>query len=449
MNLRVFVGRLLSIRRGGIYAPLLALALVLATTPARGLIHAATPPDSLYSSCPTVITGTITKFTADTGNIEATAQTLKGTPVGDVIRFKLQNLPEIAARVKVGEPLVLFVAHLDRNAALHLADTWLAPAKAGPSTFLVSAEKDLRQSYPGTTAALHRLVTGLKDGKYDMLNAVSPNSFKGSIKELGKLDAPGAHTLFAARLGSDKQSTLIAASATAAKSFSLAPDGFHPATTPPPALTDVIAVAAAEFPIGTTGAAARTFLSLKKDGTLTAGDPAIPTTPGATPLKLWANDAPASCAAIGSFADQGKLAALVVRDTDVFLYPIDPSADPKTAPAPLDFLRLTGERLSTYFKGDKPLAGASAAPLDVNGDGRMDLLIHTPQRDLLLINRGYGSFFINADIGKILVDPAGKPLLGDKTPWTAVDVDGDGNDDLLILSESGAVSALLNPKPEK
>ena len=64
-----------------------------------------------------------------------------------------------------------------------------------------------------------------------------------------------------------------------------------------------------------------------------------------------------------------------------------------------------------------------------------------------LINRGYGCFFINADIGKILVDPAGKPILGDKTAWAAADVDGDGFDDLIFLTPEGQLRALLNPKP--
>jgi len=80
----------------------------------------------------------------------------------------------------------------------------------------------------------------------------------------------------------------------------------------------------------------------------------------------------------------------------------------------------------------------------------MDVLINTPSGPMLLINRGYGAFFINADLGKILKTTAGEPLLTDKTLWTAADVDGDGLDDLIIVTPAtGAVTAVMNPKPEK
>ena len=45
--------------------------------------------------------------------------------------------------------------------------------------------------------------------------------------------------------------------------------------------------------------------------------------------------------------------------------------------------------------------------------------------------------------------PAGTPLITGKSLWTAMDLDKDGLDDLIIVSESGAVNAVTNPKPQK
>ncbi|HYE17827.1 MAG TPA: hypothetical protein VEA69_05255 [Tepidisphaeraceae bacterium] len=380
----------------------LALVLILAATiapPARAVIKAPTPPNSLYEFSQVVVAGTVTKFAVDTGNLEATAITLKGTPVGEAVRFKLENLPAVAARIKVGDPLVLFVARVEKNAALHIADTWLLPQRKGPALFAVSAERDLRQSYPGTTVALARLVVAVKDGKYDMLNIVTKEQldalFAGPVKDLGKLDAPGVTALRVAR-PADKPAVLVATAPAGPKGFGVKPDG----TLAP---TDVAAL-----------------------------DPAS-----------LAPDAPA----VGAFADDGKPAAFVVRDGALFLEPRPTAGAEK--PAPLDFTRLTGERLETYFKGETPLAGATLAPLDANADGRTDLLLHTPARTLLLINRGYGAFFINPDVGQRFVDSGGKPLLTDKTPWTCLDVDNDAHDDLVFLTADGALRALLNPKPKE
>ncbi|MEZ0265773.1 MAG: FG-GAP repeat domain-containing protein [Phycisphaerae bacterium] len=374
-------------------AILLLFASLLAP-PARAVIKAPTPPNSLYEFSQVVVSGTVTKFAADTGNLEATATTLKGTPVGEVVRFKLENLPAVAARIKPGDPLVLFVARAEKNAALHIADTWLLPQRKGPALFAVSTERDLRQSYPGTTAALARLVAAVKDGKYDMLNEVHPDNFKGGLKDLGKLDAPGATALRAVHLP-DRSTVLVAISPTGVKAFTVARDG---------------SISPADA---------------------TKLDPAV-----------LATDAPV----VGAFADEGKPAAFAVRDGMLILEP--------QGGAPLDFTRLTGERLETYFKGDaagggKPLAGATCAALDANGDGRTDLLLHTPARTLLLINRGYGAFFINPDVGQLFVDAAGKPVLTGKTPWTCLDVDGDAHDDLVFLSADGTLRALLNPKPKE
>jgi hypothetical protein len=127
---------------------------------------------------------------------------------------------------------------------------------------------------------------------------------------------------------------------------------------------------------------------------------------------------------------------IVIREDGIFRQGLQTTGGPGD-----DFTRLTGEPLSNYHKDNpKWLAGATAAALDCNGDGRMDVLINSSGGPMLLINRGFGCFFVNPDIGKTIGD-----ALPPNAKWTALDVDGDKHDDLVVISEDGKLTAILNP----
>jgi hypothetical protein len=372
-----------------------ALLPLVAALPAAALIKVQTPVSKMYAGSASVVVGKITKVSADTGVVEATATTVKGDGVGEALKIKLDNLPDVLKNAKEGSAVVLLVGRRSASNALNLADTWLFPEQlpSAKSNFIVHKELDLKQSFPGTTTALARAIGDLKAGKSTMLDEVSPDMFKGPVKQLGSVPA-GTTAIRASRSG--KSYTIVLNTPAGEKSFTAETTGLKPAESV--------------------------------------------TIPGPTPS---ANVPPE--ATIGNFGEEpDKLYAIVIKDVNIYRYPLDGQGPPA------DFVRLTGERISNYHKENpKWLAGATAAPLDCNGDGRTDLLINTPSGPLLLINRGFGAFFINADLGKVLKTPAGEPLLTGKTLWTAADVDGDGLDDLLIVAPDGAVTAVLNPKPEK
>jgi hypothetical protein len=111
--------------------------------------------------------------------------------------------------------------------------------------------------------------------------------------------------------------------------------------------------------------------------------------------------------------------------------------------------RLTGEGLE-QFRKDHPqgFKDAVATPIDVNGDGRMDYLILTPAGGLLLVNRGFGAYLIDADAAK-LFQPGGAAALpfaiGTHTPIARADLDGNHRDDLLVLAEDGTLYVVSNP----
>jgi hypothetical protein len=376
---------------------LLATAAIFSQS-AAALIKVQTPVSAMYGGAVSVVTGKITKVTPDSGVIEAAATTLKGDGVGDALKIKLENLPDVIRSVKEGSPVVLLIGRRTASNALNLADTWLfpEPLPSAKSNFIVRKELDLKQSFPGTTAALSHALEDLKAGKSSMLDEVSPDMFKGPVKQLGSIPAGGT-ALATIKPANSKTQTIVLTTPAGPKYFIADTSGLKPAQ------------------------------PVTEEHTQTTSNPT------------------AIATVTGNFGEEPeKLYAIVIKEDSISRYSLDNSSPPA------GFLRLTGERVSNYHKDNpKWLAGATAAALDCNGDGRTDLLISTPAGPLLLINRGFGAFFINADLAKVLKTSDDKPLLDAKSLWTAADIDGDGLDDLLIVSPTGAVIAVMNPKPEK
>lgn len=410
------------------YAILLLLGFTLS---ARGLVKAPTPVASFYATAQLVVVGKVTAVT-DAGNVTATARTLKGDAIGETLRLRVEGFPAVTKNLKEGSSVVLLVAR--KTAALSIDDQWLFPEAVGGAKnfyWVKTALGDaLRQSYPGTTSALVKAVDELAagGGKYSMCDEVSPDMFKGAVKDLGSVDVVGAMTMQTLREA--KTQTVIAISPAKMKKFRIESGAMKATET-----------TNSDWPISSLAAVATVDMNGKSVPVVLARTGEL-TIDGSSAKPLWTGST-ANTAAVGNFGEDGSVAAIVVTDDQVIRYSLD-----GTAP-PADFVRLTGEKISTYHRDNpKWLAGATARPLDCNGDGRMDVLIVTPAGPMLLINRGFGCFFINPDLGKVLKTESGEPLPG-KNLWTGADVDGDGNDDLLMIRPDGAASAVLNPKPVK
>jgi hypothetical protein len=162
---------------------------------------------------------------------------------------------------------------------------------------------------------------------------------------------------------------------------------------------------------------------------------------GATPLA----------AAFGDWGDNGKPHVIVVTEKAVTRHSVD--ADGGGTPA--DFERLAGERLADQRGFADGTKAAAAGVLDLNGDGRKDVLVLGDGGGFVLVNRGFGAFLADLDPGKVLTGQGGAP--GDKPPpfkatpataWAAADVQGDGTDDVLVLADDGRLFAVDNPPPE-
>ena len=366
---------------------------------ANAVFKVETPVSKLFNTSASVIVGKVTKVNAETGVVEASATTLKGEGVGETLKFKLDKFPDILRSTREGSSCVLLLGQRSASNVLHLADSWLFPTSGAKASFVISSDLESRfkQTFPGTTAALVAIIEDVKakGGKSSMIDEVSPDMFKGGVKQLGSIPAGGT-ALASIKPAGSKTQTIVLTTPAGPKFFSADATGLKPAQ-----------------PV-----------------TEEHAQTSVPTTVATV---------------TGNFGEEpDKRYAIVIKEDSITRHALDNSSPPA------DFLRLTGERISNYHKDNpKWLAGATAAELDCNGDGRTDILISTPSGPLLLINRGFGAFFINADLGKVLKTADDKPLLDGKNLWTALDIDGDGLDDLLIVSPTGAVTAVMNPKPEK
>jgi hypothetical protein len=160
--------------------------------------------------------------------------------------------------------------------------------------------------------------------------------------------------------------------------------------------------------------------------------------------QVWPADKPALGGAISTqFGDDGKPAVMVLHEAGVARYSL---AGPATAAA--DFQRLTGKQPAPA----KTLAGLLAAvPIDVNGDGRLDLFAVTAQAGDLYVNRGFGAFLVDSDAHKLLRSRGQQKVPFELKPGirlVAADLRDDKFDDLVVVTPEGAVYALDNLPPK-
>lgn len=142
-----------------------------ASNQARGVINIDMPVPKIFDAVRVVAVGTITGINGENHVIELkTAETLKGTPLGETFRVQLATPPGMIGKVAADLPLVLFAGEdLGKPVALiHVADTWLlAELLAGakvPSWRVIQAYPGKR-SFAGSTAELVKVVTALRADK--------------------------------------------------------------------------------------------------------------------------------------------------------------------------------------------------------------------------------------------------------------------------------------------
>lgn len=467
-------------------------ALLAAARPAGAVIAI---PTAALDKSKTILVARIEQIDAATGVITVKmAEAVRGQAAADSFRLRLTKSVDLLKSLAVGQPLVLMNQNLPAKAVIHVGDAWvlanLNPAAQSPVWIEEGPHLAWRESFPGRTVALVRLLAEFKPGATKTLLSKAENKlFPGGAREVAKLAVERATSIAAADVNGDKRPDLLVAAPKGAKLFLAMATGYEDATdrlglanavgdraavgdvnadgkidlflggnvwigdgrkfaaTPVdlPKAAKVIAVALADV----TGDAKPDALVL-----LATGEVRTFENPGAAgqwgkqlPSRqlAWEGAAPVA-AAFGDFGDTGKPHVLAVGESGITRYALDADGGP-----PAGYERLTGQKLDAHHKGwAGGLKNAAATVLDVNGDKRPDYFVVADGASALLVNRGFGAFLVVPDAGAALT--AAKELkFSPATPWCAADVAGDGFEDLLVLGEDGRLFLMENapPAPQK
>lgn len=463
------------------------------SAPAGAVIKVKMPVAKIYRTSKAVVIGRVTAVSA-AGRVAdvAVAATLKGDSPGERFRVQVASPAAVFGQVAAGREVIVFVSKVRGGsmAVLHLADTWLLAKRVGnanPQVWRIVQRHNASQTFPGRTAALVRLVREIKAGKGTILDEMDVAYFRSDARKLARLDVAEPRWILAGRVNADKKPDLLIGTAGGVRLMLAADRGYRDATgawrlkagpAAYRALGDVngdgkvdlllgralwINTGAAFSPAGAklappegtplaaalrdvTGDKRPDALFLTAAGALAvfenAAAPNAPWRPR-PPKALWsAGQAPAA-AHFGDWGDTPGPHVLAVRESGITRYALDAAGGP-----PADFQRLTGVDLRRYYERYRHgFKNVLSAALDVNGDGRRDLLAVCDTGGLLMVNRGFGTFLCNYAAGGPVAPQAKKPpklKLTPQTPWTAADLHDDRLEDLLILTPDGTLYELPN-----
>ena len=473
--------------------------LVAWASPAAGVIKVDMPVSRIYATGNPVLVGKVTGVKAENRVVDVeVAEVLKGQFGAKSLRVQIVQPEQLIAKVAVGQPVVVFVGRAVPGGAapvtLHLADTWLLAevvAGAQPPAFRVMQEKrDQWRSFPGRTAAMVRIVGELKSRKRTLVDQIENKVFRGGVKELGKLKVEKAAYLVAADVNGDKKADLLVgagggvrlfingggAFADATEAWGLTPamgarlavgdvngdgkadvlvgktvwmnDGGKFAKGPTIDLADegnVLALALADV----NGDGRADAVALYKTGEVVAfenGGAMDRPWARRAPARLWdekSGDA-ATDATFGDWGDDGRLHVMVLRASGVTRYALDGGGGEAA-----DIQRLTGETREGFAKMcPKGLKNARGWAIDIDGDGRLDYLMVGEEGMVMLVNRGFGAYLLNPDVGAAMKGAGEKaavvlPKAG--VACAAAALRGDRFEDLLMLDEGGRLYEAENP----
>ncbi len=418
----------------------------------------------------------------------------KGGFAGGKVELQFAGASDYLDRIAVNQPVVIFSGL--RGALVHVGDNFLsAEPLTGDDALKLKVTKvdPIQWSFPGRTVALAHLVDEIASGHPTQLNLIEHVVWNGGVKEWGKVLSNADYIVASDLNGDGKAEVLIGNGKTTQLLINTGTRfndetvkwGLRKARGKWAAFGDVNGSKRPDILIGTRlwlnkgdhFEAGRTLAFHDEANVLTValidctgdgrpdgaflmknGDLQVFENPGNNraewkeiPVKhLWSGGDEAMAAAFSAdWGDTDKPCVMVARASGLTRYALDPDGGP---PAGLD--RLTGNPLKAYNDATQVMHWnvIATVPLDINGDGREDLVVILDTAGPTLVNRGFGTFFLNPMPTNALHDSYENEVPWKVTPKTrfgAGDIHGDKFDDLLIVTEDGRLFELDNTPYER
>jgi len=400
-------------------------------------------------------------------------------PRDRTLTLDLAGDASLARRLRQGDPVVLFAGK--SVGAVHAADAWFEATQAGGATWRILKPHTLARTFPGTTPSLIRALLKVRAGQSPLVDGVMHHTWHGDYK-LQTLDAK-ARAMAADDADGDRKADLVVATDEGVRFYrgagpkqpftdATAQWGLAGATgrriafadangdrKPDLLLDELYLNDGARFTRSKAAISLRdrdilavALMDATADGKPDAlvltreGMMAIYENPGKDapwPQKerkaVWQGGEPPLAAHIGDWGDDGTPHVMVIRASGLTRYSLAGEA--------ADLKRLTGEE--PVFRGKPryfPMTDylASAAWDRSGGDGNLDLLVATRSgvpRDLELVGRGHGAFFLNTEARVAIVVPQEGRRPRQFQPRVAAmapaDMYGDGSFEMLVLEENG------------
>lgn len=451
--------------------------------------------EKLYKTSKTVAIGKVTEVTTANHVINVDlAPALKGKLPGPKIRVQIVAPAELLKDISAEQPMVFFFADAqgaaNAGAVIHVADTWLLANGVPNSNQLVwrvvQAYDTVRQSFPGRTSALVKLVSDLNAGTSTFVDKFERKPFSGGMRKRAQLSFQNATWMIAEDVNGDGKPDLLVGSAAGTRLFISKGDAYEDETEawglPTAAVKyhamgdvngdgkiDLLLDNALWINQGQKFVAVKPNFELPKGAPLSAalidvngdqkldaaflsadGELRIFENPGAAEKpwtaraakQLWNGGDVPIFAVFGDFGDTGKAHAMVVLKNGIMRYAFDADGG-----APADAARLSGiefKKLEKYHEGFK---NVTAVTLLINGESRPDLFMYSDAGGLLLLNRGLGTFFMDENASDALTNKNANPLPlapSPSTAWTRAELHGKGIDDVLLLEADGALYEMDN-----